>query len=93
MPDDLPRRAPVVDGPQPPADFVDLLADFAAHYPGWLRRDGRPRSWRLFVYGLDALARRRARAALTTASATSLPYSKREGADGWLQAQRIIAGY
>lgn len=70
-----------------------MVADFAAHYPGWLRRDGRPRSWRLFRYGLDALVRRRAREALGMATATGLPYSKQENADNWLQTQRIMAGW
>ena len=91
VPDDLPRRAPVLDEPPPPVDFVDLVADFAAHDPGWLRRDGRPISWRHFVYGLEALSRRRAREALTMASAAGLPYSKR--GDEWLATQRILAGY
>jgi hypothetical protein len=70
-----------------------MVCDFAAHYPGWLRRDGRPISWRLFVYGLDAISRARAREALRLASATGLPYSKQEHADDWLQTQRIMAGY
>jgi len=68
-----------------------MLADFAAHYPGWLDRRGRPRSWRMFVYGLEALSRRRARDALTLASAAGLPYSKR--GDEWVATQRILAGY
>lgn len=70
-----------------------MLADFAAHYPGWLRRDGRPRNWRLFRYGMDALARQRARDALRMASAVGLPYTKKEEADKWLQTQRIMAGW
>ncbi|HEX7119147.1 MAG TPA: hypothetical protein VF212_10180 [Longimicrobiales bacterium] len=68
-----------------------MLADFAAHYPGWLDRSGRPKSWRVFVYGLEALSRRRARDALTMASAAGLPYSKR--GDEWVATQRILAGY
>lgn len=47
--------------------------------------------WRLFVYGLDTLSRRRAREALTMASAAGLPHSKR--GDEWLAMQRILAGY
>ena len=81
----------MTDEPPAPLDFLDLLADFAAAYPGWLDRRGRPKSWRLFVYGLDALARRRARHALTIAAAAGLPYSKR--GDEWLETQRILAGY
>ena len=93
MPDDLPRRVPVLEGPAPPTDFVDLVCDFAAHFPGWLRRDGRPKSWRLFFYGLDAISRQRARDALRLASAVGLPYSKQDHATDWLQTQRIMAGW
>lgn len=93
MPDDLPRRVPVLEGPPPPTDFAELVCEFAAEYQGWLRRDGRPISWRLFVYGLEVLSRQRARESLRLATAVGLPYSKQENADNWLQTQRIMAGW
>lgn len=49
--------------------------------------------WRLFVYGLDALSRRRAREALRMATAASMPYAKQDKATEWLDTQRIVAGW
>jgi hypothetical protein len=93
VPDDLPRRAPVLKGEPPPTDFAELVCVFAEAYPGWLRRDGKPISWRLFVYGLDVRSRQRARDALMLASAVGLPYTKQQDATDWLQTQRIMAGW
>ena len=61
--------------------------------PGWLRRDGLPRSWRHFTYGLDHLTREQARATLRTAGAVGLPYMKKDDGDAWIERHRMIAGW
>jgi hypothetical protein len=93
VPDEIPRPAPLTEGPPPPIDFVDLLCDFAHAYPGWLRPDGRPLSWRHFIHGLAHLDRARARLSMRIAGAVAIARTSDEAAaTDWWQRQRAAAG-
>lgn len=74
-------------------DFVDLLCEFAAEYPAWVRDDGNPLSWRHFSYGVAHLGRAHARRSLRASSAAAIANAKREDAEQWYRAQKQAAGW
>lgn len=94
MPDDVPRPAPGPgDGAAPLTDLADLLCEFTAAYPAWVRSDGNPLSWRHFTYGMQHLGRSHARASLRLSAATGISHAKREDAEEWYRAQKQAAGW
>lgn len=74
--------------------MLDAYLEFAEAFPGLLRTDGYPISWRHFVYGLQYIQRERAREALRTANVHAIAAkADEEHWESWTKIQSINAGW
>jgi len=79
-------------GPAPRVNLIAGFFEFAEKYPA-LMKNGKPRSWAHYCYGMAELTKRTAQEKLRTVECLSIMNAKPEQYAEWRNHHHRIAGY